>query len=167
MVSCCDVAKQFCSATECGSSSQVATWSFGTTSFRQVSASVGIVRRSGDCLSASTCAALPVNRSSCASVGGPVLRRWPAWLGKANARHHRRESYSKPAQAQSKNGGNRAVMPVCRTCRRAAVHRATYPRPMRASPSGWRGHVRAKHQACGASRPAGARPTRGAGRACF
>src|ERR1035441_2451842 len=57
-------------------------------------------------------------------------------------------------------------MPACRTCCRAAVLRATHPHPVRASPGGWRGHARARHRACGASRPAGARPTRGAGRAC-
>jgi hypothetical protein len=58
-----------CSAMECGSLSQPAAWSLGTTSFRQVSASVGIVRRREDSFSASTRLALPVKRSSCASVG--------------------------------------------------------------------------------------------------
>jgi hypothetical protein len=105
----CQENQRRCSAMKCDSLSQPAAWSFGTASFRQVSASVGIVRRSGDSLSASTCAALPVNRASFASVGGPVLRRLPTWLGKDDARHHRRESYSKSAQGQGKRGGNRVV----------------------------------------------------------
>jgi hypothetical protein len=94
---------------ECGSLSQPAAWSFGTTSFRQVSASVGMVRRSRDYLSASTSAAVPVKRSSFASVGGPVLRRLPGGFGKETARHHRRESYSKSVRRQAKKGCNRAV----------------------------------------------------------
>ena len=65
---------------------------------------------SGDCcLSGSTCCCGPVNRSSCASVGGRVLRRLPAWLRKADTRHHRRVSYSKSAQEQRKKRCNKPV----------------------------------------------------------
>jgi hypothetical protein len=78
-------------------------------SFRQVSAPVGIIwgkRRFP--LSVNVCCG-PVNISSCASVGGPLLRRLPASLGKEDARQHRRESYSKSVQGQGKRGGNRAA----------------------------------------------------------
>src|ERR1035441_1122999 len=74
----------------------------GTTNFLHVSASVGIVRRSGDSLSTSNRLALPVNRSSFACASGPFLRRMPAWLRQADARHHRRESYSESARGQAK-----------------------------------------------------------------
>src|ERR1039458_694014 len=93
---------QRCSSDLCGSLSQPAPCRRGTTNFLHVSASVGIVRRSGDSLSASNRAALPVNRSSLPSVGGPVLWQLPAWLRQADARHHRRESYSESARGQAK-----------------------------------------------------------------